>query len=165
MGDCLSRLARSKSTSKLLTSPREIRDNIYDKIPRDLQIDWLWNTQGYTDTRYATFDVIKVSFHNAPEPGVLAECTRLYNEMLEQDQLQKNALSVSITMMTRVTRMLSTIQVKVQQDKEITTRARIRTAFRNAQHATLCIQHLTPGPPWGPSSTTRLLQWTFLGMP
>jgi len=105
MGNCLPRNAKNKTPSKLLSLPRELRNTTHDKIPRDLQIDWLWNTQGYTDTRYATFDVIKVTFHNAPEPGVLAECTRLHNEMLEQDQLQKKALFVSITMMNRVTKM------------------------------------------------------------
>ncbi|KAH6858852.1 hypothetical protein BKA58DRAFT_49566 [Alternaria rosae] len=85
--------------------------------------------------------------------------------MLEQDQLLNKALSVSITMMTRVTKSLSPEQIEVQQEKDNTTRARIKTAFRNVHHAILCIQHLTPSPPWGPSSTTRLLRWSSLGIP
>ena len=44
MGNCPSRLAKKKTTSKLLALPRELRNNIYDKIPRDLRIERHWNT-------------------------------------------------------------------------------------------------------------------------
>ena len=120
---------------------------------------------GYTDTRYATFDVIKVSFHKTPEPGVLAAWTRLRGEMLEQVQLNGRELSVSISIMTCLTKTLPTIQIIVQQKKETATRARIKPALRKVLHATICVRPLSPSPPWGPSSATRLLRWTFLGIP
>ncbi|KAI4648382.1 uncharacterized protein J4E79_010004 [Alternaria viburni] len=132
MGNCLSRFTKHKTTSRLLALSRELRNNIYAHIPRDLTIKWLWNTQGTTSPSDSIYDVIQITFHNAPEHGILATCTCLREEMLEQDQLHNEELSVSITMLTRVTRPRSTEEVEeAQQKQQDATRARIKTAFRN----------------------------------
>ena len=162
MGNCLSRFAKQKTTPRLLALSREIRNSIYSHIPRDLNIEWLWDTQGTTGTNDPIYDVIQVTFYNAPEPGVLAACTRLHEEMLEQDQLHSKELSVSITMLTRATIPGSTEEVEeMQQKQHEATRARIKTGFRKVLHATICIRDMTPIPSWGPSSTTRLLRWSL----
>jgi hypothetical protein len=69
----------SLPTAPLLNLPRELRNQIYEYLRHEVTLDWRWDC---TRTRRIPF---RVRVPNAPRLSVLLVCSRLHEEILEED--------------------------------------------------------------------------------
>jgi hypothetical protein len=147
----------------LLTLPREIRNNVYSRLSKELQFDWLWAINkvyippGFFDEAYglasipALYDVVEVLFHNAPDPAVPAAHSRLRAEYLEEQELPHEGLSVCITLKLR------TVHLNESGTNEQHTDAYVKSAFAKVKHVALNVDFPSYGLDHNPSKLPDFL--------
>jgi hypothetical protein len=125
----------------LLALPREIRNQIYSYLSKELEFDWLWAVNK-DRTPIASSDeanglasgpplndVVNVRFHNAPDPAVFATHSCLHAEYLEEQELPSEGLSARIS--------LRQSTMHLSEADEPDTDARVNSAFAKVKHVTL----------------------------